>query len=148
MSLKTCSICKHEKSLDEFNKNKSKSDGLQTFCRGCNKERSKVYYSLNKEYHKEQILKNKERYILVAKEFIFEYLKEHGCVDCKEKDPIVLEFDHITNNKYKGISDMVHNGNSIDSIKMEIDKCKVRCANCHRRKTAKQFGWNINGSLV
>ena len=148
MILKVCSICKQEKLLSEFNKNKTRSDGLQTFCRDCNKEKSKKYYKLNKEYHKEQILKNKERYISVAKEFIFEYLKEHPCVDCNEKDPIVLEFDHITNDKYKDISDMVHNGTSIVAIKVEIEKCEVRCANCHRRKTAKQFGWNINGSLV
>lgn len=148
MSLKVCSICKQEKLLSEFNKNKTRSDGLQTFCRDCNKEKSKDYYKLNKEYHKEQILKNKERYILTAKEFIFEYLKEHPCVDCNEKDTIVLEFDHITNDKYKNISDMVHNGTSINAIKIEIEKCEVRCANCHRRKTAKQFGWSINGSLV
>lgn len=147
-SLKYCSKCKSNKPIDLFNKNKARYDGLQTHCRECTQKKFREYYSDNKEYHKKQIIKNKKQYITVAKEFIFDYLKNNSCIDCEENDPVVLEFDHVVSDKYKNISDMVHNGNSIISIKKEIEKCEVRCANCHRRKTAKQFGWNINGSIV
>lgn len=72
--------------------------------------------------------------------FVFDYLKIHPCVDCGEDDPIVLEFDHL-HSKERNISDMVRCSYSIEKIKLEIEKCEVRCANCHRRKTAKQFNW-------
>ena len=43
--------------------------------------------------------------------------------------------------KRDAISNMVNRGYSWKSILIEIDKCDIRCANCHRRRTAKQFGW-------
>lgn len=66
---------------------------------------------------------------------------EHPCVDCGEGDPIVLEFDHITDDKTSGISDLVGTGVSLDILIAEIAKCVVRCANCHRRKTSRELGW-------
>jgi hypothetical protein len=35
----------------------------------------------------------------------------------------------------------MNRGLSLDIINNEILKCEVRCANCHTRKTAEQFGW-------
>jgi hypothetical protein len=66
---------------------------------------------------------------------IVEYLREHPCVDCGETDIVVLEFDHIAE-KVANISAYAGGGRSWARVKAEIDKCEVRCANCHRRRTA------------
>ncbi len=36
---------------------------------------------------------------------------------------------------------MYKDNHSLDAIKEEVKKCVVRCANCHRRKTAKEIGY-------
>lgn len=73
------------------------------------------------------------------KSYVWTYLNNHPCVDCKEKDPIVLEFDHISD-KIADVSTMYRNY-TLGKVKLEIEKCQVRCANCHRRKTAIERGW-------
>jgi transcription elongation factor Elf1 len=57
-----------------------------------------------------------------------------GCIDCGEKNHIVLDFDHLQDKKYN-ISRMIHDGFSWAAIKKEIAKCEVVCANCHRIRT-------------
>jgi hypothetical protein len=41
------------------------------------------------------------------------------------------------------VSALVNGKYSWSKILEEIEKCDVRCANCHRRRTAKQLGWYI-----
>lgn len=73
-----------------------------------------------------------------------EYLASHPCVDCGERDVVVLEFDHRdSSNKLSEVSRLVQSGNSWLNIFKEVSKCDVRCCNCHRRRTAKQFGWDV-----
>jgi hypothetical protein len=72
---------------------------------------------------------------------IDEYLRVHPCVDCGESDPLVLEFDHKDGvDKLETIAFLRARG-SRDELVAEIEKCEVRCSNCHQRRTAKQFGW-------
>lgn len=95
-------------------------------------ERAKAR-SKNKHYKQKRQKENKD--------FLISYLKENPCIECGESDIIVLEFDHIeSDKKFKNIS-VLRKHYSLDALKKEIEKCQVLCANCHRRKTARQFGW-------
>lgn len=138
--MKTCRICGEQKEETEFGKNRARKDGLQTSCKSCRKEESRNYYKNNKEKQKEQIYNAKLKRIEENRFFVFNYLSNNACVDCGETDPRVLEFDH-QRDKEQNVSYLIAQGYSRSKIKQEIDKCEVRCANCHRRKTAIDFGW-------
>lgn len=72
---------------------------------------------------------------------LIEYLKTHPCVDCGETDCSVLEFDHVRGDKKDNVATLLNCDTSWNNLQKEIDKCEVRCANCHKRRSAKQFGW-------
>lgn len=58
-----------------------------------------------------------------------------GCVDCGyADDPIALDFDHIDGKTFT-ISKALGRGRPFEDILLEIQRCEVRCANCHRIKT-------------
>ncbi len=130
--MKNCGSCKELKESSEFYKNKLKKDGLGSYCKKCNTLWIKQRYQENKSYYDEKNRLGRER----NKKYLLDYLKSHPCIDCGEKDPVVLEFDHLSDKKYV-ICTMVTNICSLKTIQDEINKCEVRCANCHRRKTAK-----------
>ena len=146
MEVKTCTKCSVEKTIDCFNfKNKSENK-RHSSCQDCTRRNTKNHYGNNKGYY---IKKVYARNIVVRTnnlQFVMDFLKQNPCVDCGETDPIVLEFDHLSD-KRKEVSYMVGAGFSLDSIKKEIAKCEVRCCNCHRRKTAKQLNWYLKIKL-
>lgn len=141
--MKVCCICKRKKIEKNFYKNSSRRDGLQTFCKNCSKKLShKIYTSLSKKDKEKRI----KRVLLLKKrnrQFLWDYLKKHPCVDCGLDNPVVLEFDHLKD-KIGNIAELAHKGCSIQTLSNEIAKCEVRCANCHRIKTAKQFKYYKN----
>lgn len=62
-----------------------------------------------------------------------------GCKDCGyAAHAQALQFDHIGNDKKMNVSDMIRSDYSWETIKVEIDKCEVRCANCHAVVTAQR----------
>lgn len=67
--------------------------------------------------------------------FVWGYKSMHPCVDCGESNPIVLDFDHIGQDKDRSIARAVNDGFSMERLLLEMKKCEVVCSNCHRIRT-------------
>ncbi len=73
---------------------------------------------------------------------MIEYLSDKQCVQCAESDNRVLEFDHLDPSlKSFGIATALRDGYSWEATLAEIAKCRILCANCHKKHTANQFNW-------
>jgi hypothetical protein len=140
--LKRCSRCHEEKEIGEFAL-KNRRTGLRaTICRACTREYGRKHYRENKARYLQRGKKNKRRYRIQNRTRVATYLTEHHCVDCGESDIMVLEFDHRDGrDKEDEVARLIGTGEWA-KLAAEIAKCDVRCANCHRRKTARQLGWS------
>lgn len=136
MNTKRCPRCENIKTAEEFG---YRADGrLRAWCKTCKSQYDYDMYHAPDSKTKKAIGERRIRYRHVVRRFILDYLREHPCVDCGEGDVVVLDFDHVRGQKKFTISSSIARQISIAKIKKEIDKCEVRCANCHRRKTAKE----------
>lgn len=109
------------------------------------KENQSRWYLKHKDEHRETVKLNRYFKRRENKARVEQYLKDHPCVGlpeygltCTVTDPEVLQFDHVRGRKRLEISRMVSDGYSWAVIEAEIDKCVVRCANCHMKRTNRQ----------
>lgn len=112
--IEICPSCKLEKPL------------IQSWrCRDCYNIYKKEYYLANKErINALTDIRKQENY-----DKIDNYLQTHPCVDCGNSDLRCLAFDHVRGTKKLMVSHMMHYSWLI--IEKEIEKCEVRCFNCH-----------------
>jgi hypothetical protein len=138
ISLKRCVVCHRWKSLEAFSKWVRGKDGRQPKCKTC----VAAYYSANRDRILPQIKANNKRAVQECRLYVWNHLRTHPCVDCGESDPVVLDFDHVTGEKRAEVSTLARGGHRLKTVKAEMAKCEIRCANCHRRRTSAQLGWN------
>ncbi len=146
--MKTCSTCKNPKDETEFYSNVSKKDGLSDQCRTCKKTVQAAWYQRHKREHGVRAKKARLRLVNINKKLLDEYLRKHPCIDCGEPDIEVLQFDHVRGQKQHAVSQMVCWGISWKKVLNEINKCDIRCANCHQRATNKRRVASFNGEAA
>jgi len=145
---KKCSICQQEFKLTDFNKNKGTPSGYNRVCRNCSNKRSKQYYDENPDKHKKNVAKRNKKVRIEFSTKVLRYLKTNPCIDCGETRFATLQFDHRDDVfKFDNVSTMIGRQSNWNKIKKEIDKCDVRCANCHSIRTSKQQSWYKNIDL-
>lgn len=137
--MKKCITCKKILQLDKFSFRNKKKNLRNSVCKVCHNKYTKNHYHKNKKEYTKRARVNSKKYRIENRKKMIEYLTDKQCVDCKENDIRVLDFDHINpSKKYKSVSKMMGDY-SWNKILDEIDKCVIRCANCHRKVTSAQF---------
>ncbi len=138
---KFCTSCKTVKEVSEFTFKYLAKRVLHNYCRVCHAKWNRGHYERNKATYIANAQRNSARYRAENVRRIADYLFEHPCVDCGERDIIVLEFDHRDRRmKRLNVGEMIQDYCWAE-IAREIAKCDVRCANDHRRRTARDLGW-------
>lgn len=126
-----CNKCKEIKSINDFNNSKTRPTGKRSYCRACERNDAKKFYQENREkYVKRAVLFNKE----AAKHYQLEFNRvktEYGCFVCGEKEPCVLDFHHVDRSEDK--HSRVTSSLTYSKLILELKKCVIVCANCHRK---------------
>lgn len=89
-----------------------------------------------KVYEKNARVKNKVTWMTRQheREDIVRAAKDKSCADCGVWYPYyVMDFDHVRGTKVDIVGHV--KGGSIQRLMLEISKCEVVCANCHRIRT-------------
>lgn len=134
--MKRCGRCKVEQDDSEFPIRDARTGRVHTICKACRRGYCRSWYGKNR------IAYNAHKRVRVKacrarnRQYVDEYLSTHPCVDCGLLNPLVMEFDHVVGTKINDISTLVREGASMRVLLAEIAKCVVRCANCHRARTA------------
>jgi len=138
--LKRCHRCGVSKDTSEFHKFARNADGRQPNCRACKKEIDKELYSRNPRRNYESNRANAIR----NRRWLHDYLSSKQCEweGCTVNDPDMLVLDHLDPSEKRGaVTRLAHQTFSLETIRVEISKCRVLCANHHHKHTIQQFGY-------
>ncbi len=144
--MKVCSKCSELKQESEYYTKDAKSGRLHAQSKLCYARlRKKIYTEHYKKYgdqYREHAKARRHKLRTIYRDNMLAYLNKHHCAICGEHDIRTLELDHIDPKTKKfSISQAVRLGYSWEQIEQEIEKCRVLCANCHKKHAAEQAGW-------
>ena len=140
--MKKCCCCGEYKNESDFWKLSKSSDWLQYRCKDCKRLYDNWYYwksPSSYKINKQAKAKDRRKEILVYVKNIA--LKRWCCICWYNKHIAALQFHHRDQlSKKDAVSEVnAPTKNIEETVKEEIDKCDIVCANCHLEITAKQL---------
>lgn len=137
-----CSMCGLIKLARNFSFLDQAQGTLNFYCRACHASYRRAHYLANKkDYIRRAVAQVRGRREENRRE-ILAYLATRPRVDCGNRNPVVLEFDHRDPREKLADVGRMMISKRWPRVLAEIEKSDLRCMNCHRRKTARDFGWH------
>lgn len=133
METKHCPACGQHKPHSEFHR---RGTGFQTNCKVCKSQ-------IDREYNQTSDKKRNRKKVRDAelKQWINSYKADKGCTYCEEREPLFLDFHHVSDDKEFCVSVVKRRSRKV--IEAEMKKCIVVCCKCHRMIHAGWKGpWN------
>jgi hypothetical protein len=122
-----CTVCKEDKPVEGFAKDKARKSGHSHRCKECQKTLSGKHYKANKKTYMTRQETRRQKHITRVNE----YKSITGCIECGDTRFYVLDLHHRNSDEKEfSVGELTH-GNW-EKIQREIDKCDVLCSNCHR----------------
>lgn len=137
----TCYMCGETKPGGDFAFADMAKGTRQRHCRNCQSAYRRAHYLANREDYIRREIARINSYRVENRALMLTYLLAHPCVDCGESDPVKLDFDHRDPSLKRGNIGVMAAHKPWRLVLREVEKCDVRCANCHMRRTAQQFNW-------
>lgn len=124
---KICTKCRRSKFIDDFGwKNKAKNR-RQPLCKLCQNKLSKAHYNDNRP---DYLIKVEQQKIEIQR--YIEKWKSNPCTRCERSfSPKVMDAHHVSG-KEISISLIHKRGWSLARLAIELNKCQLLCACCHR----------------
>ncbi len=144
--MKVCTKCSLEKDESDYFVKDKKTGRLHAQCKACYKEIRKAYYAEHYlkygDAYKERAKLRRAKVKRNLQINLMAYLEDKACRICGESDIRTLEFDHLdSTTKRFGIATAITDGRKWSDVLEEIERCQILCANCHKKRTATQYGW-------
>ncbi len=144
--MKECVKCHKNLPVESFYVKDGKTGRRHTQCKDCYKAYRSAYYAATYPFKRKEYQARARKYRAkvrkIFRENMLNYLRDKSCVLCGENDIRTFEFDHINPiDKHFSISQTVRLGRSWEEVENEINKCRILCANCHKKHTSTQANW-------
>ena len=113
------------------------------------KDRNKQKEYQQKHHQRTKKKKRKQQNQLKDKRqhFVLEEMQRRGgkCAKCGFSDIRALDWHHLNpDEKVNSISEMIRDRVCMDKLQVELDKCELICANCHRIEEQRLGNWTKN----
>src|SRR5256714_3309008 len=90
-----CGGCNEIKPVEQFAWRRKARGQRDNYCRTFRGDYKQEHYAANRSRYIANALRRKRALAAERAAYLIKYFAMHPCSDCGERDPVVLEFDHI-----------------------------------------------------